>query len=154
MLKNQSSQTYFLCLCILLFALAVAGQQLVRPKVNASAHVSAARVPGVLSAAQGAASESRRLIRIWVHRTSIYPSFLRITPGRVNLRVENETQFDKGLVVERVLQLQPRQQLANVRVVNGEVRADKEMVLEAGDYVYYEESAPELIGHLLVAPEL
>lgn len=95
-------------------------------------------------------SQPPRLLRVWVHGDGIYPEFLRLPPGRVVIRSENETQSDINLVVERVIPGQSNQSLARVPTPVSQKRANHELALAVGEYVYYEESQPQYKGLLTV----
>jgi hypothetical protein len=99
-------------------------------------------------------SESGRgqLVRIWIHGEDIYPSIVRVRPGRVLLVAENETQSDVDVVLERVLPDHARQNVARVSCAQKAKRADGEVTLGAGEYVFYEQTQPEVKGTLIVRP--
>jgi hypothetical protein len=94
-----------------------------------------------------------RLVRVWVHGDAIYPETLRIPPGKVLIRAENETQSEINLIVERVRPGQANQSVARVRAVVDQKRANQEMTLGVGEYVYYDESQPQYKGTLIVEPK-
>lgn len=88
-------------------------------------------------------------IRIWIHGDSIRPSLIRATPGVVVLRAENETRSDVSLVVEKVL-LGETLPVARIITTNGGRRARGELVVEAGEYIYYDAARPQIKGSLIV----
>jgi hypothetical protein len=97
--------------------------------------------------------ERRQLVRIFVHGDDLYPDVVRVTAGKVLIVAENETQKDIFLVVERKTDGQPQQGIALVKTPHLDKRARRELTLEAGEYVFYEESQPQLQGRLIVDPE-
>ncbi|HXG94388.1 MAG TPA: hypothetical protein VNN73_18735 [Blastocatellia bacterium] len=96
----------------------------------------------------------RQLVRVWVHNDDIYPYVVRVKPGRILLVVENRTLTDITLIVERVLPGQARQLAARVSAVRKAIRVNGEFVLGAGEYVFYEESQPDVKGTIIVRPPL
>ncbi|MFY9607892.1 MAG: hypothetical protein WAU45_04660 [Blastocatellia bacterium] len=94
----------------------------------------------------------REMVRIFVHGDDIYPGFARVRPGRVLLRAENETQSDVALILERVVSGETRQSVARVATSGRGKRADNEVALDIGEYVFFEESRPEIQGRLIVEP--
>jgi hypothetical protein len=104
-------------------------------------------------ATQGlAVLHDKQVVTIWVHGEDIYPGVVRARPGRVRLRAENETQSDIVLIVERVTTGQARQEAARVHASRNIKRKDQELHLGAGEYIFYEESRPEITGTLIVEP--
>src|SRR5438552_12428671 len=59
----------------------------------------------------------RQMVRVFIHGDDLYPCALAIKPGRVVLRVENQTQTDASLMPEEMLPGQAPLLIANVRTV-------------------------------------
>ena len=97
--------------------------------------------------------ERSQLVRIFVHGDDLYPDVVRVTAGKVLLVAENETLKDIFLVVERKNDGQPQQAIALVKTPHLDKRARRELTLDAGEYVFYEESQPQLQGRLIVDPQ-
>jgi hypothetical protein len=110
-----------------------------------------------LNAASGTPARSeakfREMVRVFLHGDDIYPGFARVRPGSVLLRAENETQSDVALVLERVVSGETRQPVARVATSGRGKRADNEVTLDVGEYVFFEESRPEVRGRLIVEPK-
>ena len=96
--------------------------------------------------------ERRQLVRIFVHPEDLYPDVVRVTAGKVLIVAENETQKDISLVLVRKNPGQPAQGVALVKTPNVDRRARRDLTLGAGEYVFYEESQPQLQGKLIVDP--
>jgi len=94
----------------------------------------------------------RQIVTIWVHGEDIYPGVVRVRPGRVLIRAENETQSDIVLVVERIAPGAAPQAAATVSTSRRAKRADKELQLGAGEYRFYEQSQPDTMGAMIVEP--
>jgi hypothetical protein len=102
---------------------------------------------------QGQDGNRAKLIRVFVHEFDLYPDLIRIKPGKVLIRAENEKRAEIALVIERVGPGQSRQQTARVSAARHLRRADQEITLGVGEYVFYEESQPALKGALIVEPQ-
>ena len=98
-------------------------------------------------------SKRATLIRIFVHEFDLYPDLIRITPGKVLIRAENEKRAEIALVLERIGPGQSRQHTTRVSAAHHVRRADREITLGVGEYVFYEESQPALKGTLIVDPQ-
>lgn len=105
------------------------------------------------SGIQGQGSELPMLLRVFVHEFDLYPDLIRIKPGKVLIRAENEKRANIALVVERIGPDQSRQQTARVSAARHLRRADQEITLGVGEYVFYEESEPALKGTIIVEPQ-
>lgn len=92
----------------------------------------------------------RQLVRVFVHPDDIYPSIVRVRPGNLLLRAENETQTDVSLILERVVPGQARQRVTRVSTSGRAKRTDNRLNLGVGEYVFFEESRPEVQGRLIV----
>lgn len=131
---------------------ALAFRDRVVPEVAAAQTVGAA--PGQ---AQPAADQPtllyKQAVRVWVHADGVRPRVVHAAPGLVVLRVENETGADATLVVERVVAAH-QARIGAARLVTPWLgkRAHAEVAIGAGEYVYYEESRPQLTGRLVVEP--
>lgn len=129
-----------LCAACLLFALCNVG--------------AAARGWTTLTASPAAQDQSapvyRPTLRVWVHVDSVRPALLQAEPGPVVMRAVNETESEVSLVVERVSEDQPAVRVARIAVTPDEKDRRQELVLEAGEYVYYEEARPEIQGRLVI----
>jgi hypothetical protein len=105
-----------------------------------------------LDARASAEDKNLQLVRVWVHGEDIYPQVVHVRPGRVFLRLENETQSDVALIVERVEAGRPPQNLTRLNTTRKAKRADQEIRLGAGEYVFYEETQPDFKGRIFVEP--
>lgn len=106
-----------------------------------------------LDAQADADDKHLQLVRVWVHGEDIYPQVVHVRPGRVFLRLENETQSDVALVVERIEAGRPPQNLTRLNTTQKGKRVDKEISLGAGEYVFYEETQPDFKGRIIVEPK-
>lgn len=88
-------------------------------------------------------------IRVWVHGDSIRPSIIHTRPGVVVLRAENETRSELSLVVEKVL---PGGNIpvARIATADGGKRVRRELIVEPGEYVFYDAARPRIKGTLIV----
>jgi hypothetical protein len=80
----------------------------------------------------------------------VRPAVIRAEPGPVTLHAENETGGDVVLVLERVNPGRGGERAARVVTSREGKRSRQELELGAGEYVFYEESRPELTGRLIV----
>ena len=94
-----------------------------------------------------------RTIRVFIHPEDIYPGSVVVKPGKIDLVIENETQAEVSLVVERVNPGQSRQSVTALRTVNRLKRNRQELTLGAGVYAFYEESRPQQQGKIIVDPQ-
>jgi hypothetical protein len=108
--------------------------------------------PSHAVASQGQPGDRAKLVRVFVHEFDLYPSVVRTTPGKVLLRAENEKRSDIALVVERLVPGQSSQRTARIHAARHIRRAHQELTLGVGEYVFFEESRPELRGMLIVEP--
>lgn len=139
---------------IALAAIVVGTAGLARVSSRASDTVNAWSVPNHTSPAQGQlAPEARQLVRVFVHGDDIYPSGVRTGPGKLLLWVENETQSDVSLVVERLVPGQNAQAIANIKAEGLGKRASHEVTVGVGEFVFYEQSRPDVQGRLIVEPK-
>jgi hypothetical protein len=104
-------------------------------------------------APQGQDSKRVTLVRVFIHEFDLYPDLIRVKPGKVLIRAENEKQTEVALVVEQVGPGQARQQTARVAAARHLRRADQGIALGVGEYIFYEESNPSLKGTLIVEPD-
>jgi hypothetical protein len=93
------------------------------------------------------------MIRIFVHNEDIYPDIIRARPGVLRIRAENETLSDVSLVIERSESGKPGQRFGNVKTTRQGKRAEQEVGLGVGEYVYYDEARPDVRGRLIVEPD-
>jgi hypothetical protein len=89
-------------------------------------------------------------LRVFVHGEDIYPLVARVRPGRLMLNAENETQSDVALVIEKIVPGQAGRIIASVSTQNRAKRSAQEVDIGAGEYVFYEQSQPEVRGRLIV----
>lgn len=92
----------------------------------------------------------RQLVRVFVHLDDIYPSIVRVKPGNLLLRAENETLSDISVILERVLPGQSGELVTRASTTGRAKRADNRLTLGVGEYVFFEESRPEVQGKLIV----
>jgi hypothetical protein len=102
---------------------------------------------------QGEDGKPLRLVRVFIHEFDLYPNLIRIKPGRVLIRAENEKRAEIALVVQRVGPAQSLHHTARVTAARHLRRADQVIALGIGEYVFYEESRPTLKGTLIVEPD-
>lgn len=101
---------------------------------------------------QESSDKGRQLIRVFIHEFDLYPSLVRVRPGKVLLSAENEKRTGVALIVERVSPGQAPQRAARTSVARDLKRAGQELNLGTGEYVFYEESNPKLTGRIVVEP--
>jgi hypothetical protein len=94
----------------------------------------------------------RQLVRVFVHGDSVRPEIIRIRPGKLWLRVENETHGDVSLAIERLDPGNPNILYGKVQTANNGERGQLEFELGVGEYVFYDESRPAIKGTLIVQP--
>ena len=99
------------------------------------------------------AVERRQLVRVFVHSDDIYPSLVAVEPGKILLVAENETHSDISLVVEKSSAGQSRQRVTKLAAAERNKRNRQELTLGVGEYVFYEESNPTVVGKLIVEPK-
>ena len=125
-------------------------------KATANPASSAASVPTSAAKASGVSSSSAPvlqggehpgLLRIFVHAEDIYPDVIRVKAGTIRLRAENETLGDAVLILQSVT---PSALVAQVATVNQGKRAEQTVQLTKGDYIYYDQARPGIIGRLTV----
>lgn len=104
------------------------------------------------SASQRSDAVYRQTVRVFLHADSVRPRLIHLSPGPVTFRAENETGADAALVVERVAAGQSSHRAARVVAEREKKRGHGELELGVGEYVFYEESRPQLRGTLVVAP--
>lgn len=93
---------------------------------------------------------ARQLIRVWVHEDDLYPAIIHVSPGPIFLRVENQTLKNVGVVVERRQPGEAAQFVTHLQTTRAERRFQEPLSLNAGEYVFYEQSRPELVGRIVV----
>ena len=93
-----------------------------------------------------------QLVRVFVHEFDLYPDLIKIKSGKIFLRAENEKRMDIALIVERASPGQTTQQITRISAARNLKRAGQELILDAGEYVFYEESNPDLRGTIIVEP--
>ena len=91
-------------------------------------------------------------VRLWIQRDDVRPKVIRIWPGTVFLVIENPTGINGTLVMERVVAGTTTLPTARLPISAGIIRSKKEFTLALGDYVFYEQSHPEIKGKLVVQP--
>jgi uncharacterized membrane protein len=118
---------------------------------KSSGKASAVRSKGAAAAAPNPqATASKRLLRIFVHGPDIYPDVVQVPPGTVLLEAENQIAADITLVLQQVVEGQAPQLIATISAAQHENRARQTLTLSAGEYVFYEQSRPEVRGKLIV----
>lgn len=96
----------------------------------------------------------RPTVRIWVHGDRVSPDVIYARPGKILLEAENETQSAINLRFEQPIPGQVSQAQALVRVAKRRKRTSQEVILAAGEYVFYDEARPAIRGKLIVDPQL
>jgi hypothetical protein len=89
-------------------------------------------------------------VRVFVHEFDVYPSVIYLKPGEIVLRAENEKRVAISLVVEEVKAGGIRLEAARLNAAGSALRAAQNLVLEAGEYEFYEESNPTVKGRMIV----
>lgn len=117
-------------------------------------HAATAKDGAVANFTQGQSAPVlfRPRIRIWVHGDDVRPKVIHAWPGPVLLTAENETGADVSLVVERVLPGQANGLTARVPTLRRLKRANRELSLAVGEYLFYEAGRPNIRGSILVEP--
>ena len=146
---DHITKSLILCCVFLVFALALPsliGRSYVdsKPIINAESTV---------EFRSEADASVKPMIRVFIHPDDIYPSLIRARPGLLRFRAENETLTDVTLVLERIVSGHSTQEVARVSTVRQANRADQEVGLGVGQYVFYEASRPEIKGTLIVDPQ-
>jgi hypothetical protein len=118
--------------------------------LRSSASEAPAPAPTSTAMPQGSGSDVVPTLRVFVHPEDIYPDVVTLAPGQIRLRAENETLGDVSLVVERINQGQSSQAIAQISTVNKAKRAEQPINLTTGQYVYYEQSRPDVRGKIIV----
>ena len=98
-----------------------------------------------------AAPEFKQRIRVFVHRNDIRPQIIHAWPGKAVVSVENVSQADVSLQIERLL---PNLNLpvGAVNLTASVNRLPQELTLAVGEYVLYDASRPTIRGRLIVEP--
>jgi hypothetical protein len=109
-------------------------------------------VPTVAASQAQEEARHRQLVRVWVHGDGIQPSVLFARPGKIFFNVENETQSDISLAIERVTQGQANARVKALGTQRKARRVGEEMTLGPGEYVVYEETQPQYRARLIVEP--
>jgi hypothetical protein len=89
-------------------------------------------------------------IRVWVQADDIRPSVIHTRPGPLRLSVENASGADVSLVIEKVLPGRASLRAAKMKTLSQIKRATQEIELGVGEYIFYEESRPNITGKLIV----
>ncbi|MDQ3802539.1 MAG: hypothetical protein M3416_01595 [Acidobacteriota bacterium] len=150
---RPKSMMYAACLLFALYTAGAAASGWLSSSVGSRA-VPAGGTPAMTTATSAqslSAPVYRRSLRVWVHGDDIRPALIEAEPGPVVVRALNETGADISLVVERVSEGRPAERAARVAVTPRDKQGRQEIVLAAGEYVYYEESRPDIRGRLVVA---
>jgi len=90
-------------------------------------------------------------IRIWIHGDDVHPHAIHAWPGKAMLTLENETHADISLQIEGPLP-NLTQLVGAVNLSARSKRLQREIILSAGEYVFYESSRPTIRGRLIVEP--
>jgi hypothetical protein len=103
-------------------------------------------------AAQGPAeAKARQLARVWVYWDAVYPSAIKLKPGTVLLRMENQVGFDVNLVLTK-LTGGGTGHVTTLGAQGKTLRSIQVLELGAGLYEYYDQSRPQIKGRLIVEP--
>lgn len=106
------------------------------------------------SAAAPQRVQFRQSIRVWVHGDRVSPDLIYARPGKILLQAENETGGDISLKLDRQVAGRTPEEQGVVRTARRGKRSSLEMTLGAGEYVFYDETRPEIKGKLIVDPQL
>jgi hypothetical protein len=86
-------------------------------------------------------------LRVWIHAGAVYPYVLHAMPGPAQIWVENETQSEVTLAIERVLPgSAASQSAATIGTADHMMGPTQMVVLGVGSYVFYEQSNPSARG--------
>lgn len=96
------------------------------------------------------AAASNGVLRIWIHGEDIYPDSVRMNPGTVMLVAENQISSDFTLVLEQVAPGQAPQLTSTLSAAQHVNRVNQTLTLSNGQYIFYEQSRPEVKGKLIV----
>ncbi len=119
----------------------------------AAAAVMAGRTGESVSAKAGQSNpdvEHRQLVRVWVHGDAIQPPILYARPGKILFSVENETQSDISLVIERTVPGTANARVKSIGTQRQGKRVGEEIRLGPGEYELYEETQPQYRARLIV----
>ena len=156
MLKEKlSSKRTALCGMVLILAAgATVSSRRIQGSNDTASALAHSSMPVVASTAENVPGQGRfvQTIRVFIHPEDIYPGSVVVKPGKIDLVAENETLTEVSLVVERVNPGQAHQSVAAVRTVDRLKRNRQELTLDAGLYVFYEESRPRQQGKIIVDP--
>lgn len=152
MVKRKLSLNRALVLICALLASAAATAVMIR-----AGSASASRIPDARSEVRaypqgGPVTDSAPMIRVWVHPDDIYPDVVRARAGEALLMAENERTTDISLVVERVILGHSNQAVASISASNIAKRAGTVLNLSEGQYIFYEQTRPDLTGTIVVDP--
>lgn len=152
MVKRKLSFNRALVLICAVLASAAATVLMIR-----AGSASASRIPGAPSEARaypqsGPLADSAPIVRVWVHPDDIYPDVVKARAGQALLMAENERTTDISLVVERVIPGHSNQAVASISASNIAKRAGNVMSLSVGQYIFYEQTRPDLRGTIVVDP--
>lgn len=118
----------------------------------ASGNPASRNTAGAKSAAQGPAeSKARQLARVWVYGDAVYPSAIKLKPGTVLLRMENQVGFNVNLVLTK-LTGGGTGPVTTLGAQGKTLRSIQVLELGAGLYEYYDQSRPQIKGRLIVEP--
>lgn len=98
----------------------------------------------------GSAGSFAPVIRVWLHPDDIYPDVVRVKPGKVLLMAENQKATGISLIIEKVLANQSKQAIASISASDIARRAGNVLDLSPGEYIFYDQSRPDLTGAIIV----
>lgn len=153
--RNFSSRRIVLCSVVLVVAAGVMTVSSRRIQgSNARPAASSHALTSLVASSERVQGPGRlvQTIRVFIHPEDIYPGTVVVKPGLIDLVVENQTQADVSLVVERVNPGQVHQSVAAVKTVDHRNRNQQGLTLTPGVYVFYEESRPHQQGTIIVDP--
>jgi hypothetical protein len=93
---------------------------------------------------------SKQLLRVWVHGDDIYPDVVQVNHGTVLIQAENQVSADITLVVEQIVEGLAPQQITTISAAQHASCAKQTLTLSPGQYVFYEQSRPGVIGKMVV----
>jgi hypothetical protein len=94
----------------------------------------------------------KQRIRFWIMNDDIRPSVIHASPGILRLSAENLSDGDASLVIEKAAPGQARARAVGMKILRRVKGATQEAELGVGEYVFYEESRPNITGRLIVEP--
>lgn len=97
-------------------------------------------------------NEFKQVLRISVSYTDVRPRLIYAWPGPARITVENIAASDGSLVIERVNENRAREVARQLPATAKAKRAEHDVQLAEGEYVFYDSSRPTMAGRIVVKP--